>query len=361
MTRRAAAITAARGLVVVGMVAGAIVAASASPASAHGLGGLKPTDYQTRLGAIRPTTPGVELVVVDLGTRLELTNRTPHDVIVLGYDGEPYLRVGPRGVFENTRSPATYFNRSLNPAGSAPPKQADPKAAPAWKKTGSGNSVSWHDHRAHFMGLDDPPAVARDPSHRHLIDTFRIAMRTDGRTLTARGQIVWVPPPSPWPWVAAAVVLAALVVALSRTEVWSEVFAATLVVLIVTELAHVIGLWGASTAGAGVKLAESGYSIGGILLAVLALVWMARKGTAAAVPVVLIATIFLFVAGGLADVTTLGNSQIPSTLPSWCARLLVTITLGLGAGLAAAAALRLRPQPTARPAARPRARAPVTS
>ena len=32
-------------------------------------------------------------------------------------------------------------------------------------------------------------------------------------------------------------------------------------------------------------------------------------------PLVLVATIFLFVAGGLADVTTLGNSQIPSTLP----------------------------------------------
>ena len=30
-------------------------------------------------------------------------------------------------------------------------------------------------------------------------------------------------------------------------------------------------------------------------------------------PLVLVATIFLFVAGGLADVTTLGNSQVPST------------------------------------------------
>ena len=72
---------------------------------------------------------------------------------------------------------------------------------------------------------------------------------------------------------------------------------------------------------------------------------MWRKGVESAVPIVLVGTIFLFVAGGLADVTTLGNSQIPSTLAPWFARLLVTLTLGLGAGLALAAAFRLRQLP----------------
>jgi hypothetical protein len=82
------------------------------------------------------------------------------------------------------------------------------------------------------------------------------------------------------------------------------------------------------------------------------------------VPLVLVATIFLFVAGGLADVTSLGNSQVPTTLPAWTARVLVSVTMGLGAGLALAAAFRLRPPP-AKPAPRrrPPARreAPVTS
>jgi hypothetical protein len=77
----------------------------------------------------------------------------------------------------------------------------------------------------------------------------------------------------------------------------------------------------------------------------------------------LVATIFLFVAGGLADVTTLGNSQVPSTLSAATARLLVSLTLGLGGGLAVAAALRLRPPPAPSPPTRPTARraAPVTS
>ena len=46
--------------------------------------------------------------------------------------------------------------------------------------------------------------------------------------------------------------------------------------------------------------------------------------------------------GGLADVTSLGKSDLPTTFAPDVARVLVVITLGLGAGLTAAAAARLR-------------------
>jgi hypothetical protein len=138
------------------------------------------------------------------------------------------------------------------------------------------------------------------------------------------------------------------------------VFAVVLALLTLAEIVHVIGLWGGSSASAGTKLGESAYSIAGILLGLVGLGWMWRKGADSAVPLVLVAAIFLFVAGGMADVTTLGNSQIPSTLPAGVARLLVALTLGLGAGLALAAALRLRPTTPVAPAPR-RPRARVTS
>ncbi len=335
-----------------GVLVGAVLLATAAPASAHGLGGLKPTNYETQLRSVTPPVPGLEIQFVDLGTEVRLTNRTAHDVTVLGYDGEPYLRVGPRGVFENVRSPATYLNRSSTITG-APPKQADSKAAPEWKQIGSGDTVLWHDHRAHFMGTDDPPEVARDPGNRHVIDNFEIPMRTNGTPVVVRGRIVYVPPPSVWPWVIGALLLAVIVFVLARTRSWRTVFAVTLALLTVTEVVHVIGLWGGSTAASGTKLVESAYSIGGIVLGMLGLVWMRRKGVEAAVPLVLVATIFLFVAGGLADVTSLGNSQVPSTFSAAFARLLVTITLGLGAGLALASAFRLRPPPVGRPPTRP--------
>ena len=245
-------------------------------------------------------------------------------------------------MFENTRSPATYLNRSTTIT-AAPPKQADAKAAPVWRKISNGNSTRWHDHRAHFMGTDDPPAVARDPGTRRVVDHFSLPMRVGSEKVAARGRIVYVPPPSPWPWVVGAVLLAAAVFALSRTKAWRGVFVGSLWVLTTSEVLHVVGLWDASTATFGTKLGESIYSIAGIALGLLALGWIWRKGAESAVPLVLVASLFLLVAGGFADVTTLGKSQIPSTLPEDVARLLVAVTLGLGAGLGAAAAFRLRP------------------
>jgi len=337
--RRARSAVLAVSTLVVGMVV-----ATASPAGAHGLGGLTPTNYETVLQSVSPPVDGVSVHVTDLGTKVEVTNDSGHELVVLGYAGEPYLRIGTRGVFENTRSPATYLNRSTT-ISSAPPKSADPKATPVWRQISSGTSARWHYHRAHFMGKDDPPEVARDPSQRRVVDHWTIPMRLGNETVVARGEIVYVPPPSPWPWIVGAVLLAALVFVLARTRAWRTVFVVVLALLTVTEIVHVIGLWDASTAAFGTKLAQSAYSLAGIALGLLGLGWIWRKGADSAVPLVLVAAIFLFVAGGLADVTSLGNSQVPSTFSAGFARLLVTLTLGLGAGLAVSAAVRLRPAP----------------
>jgi hypothetical protein len=76
----------------------------APPVGAHPLGGVEPSNYRARVLAVRPPVPGLRVEVVDAGTRLRLVNG-PRDVVVLGYQFEPWLRVGPRGVFENSRSP----------------------------------------------------------------------------------------------------------------------------------------------------------------------------------------------------------------------------------------------------------------
>lgn len=330
-------------LVVSTLVVGMVVA-TASPAGAHGLGGLTPSNYETVLQSVSPHIDGVSVHVTDLGTKVEVTNDGAQELVVLGYAGEPYLRIGPHGVFENTRSPATYLNRSTTISG-APPKRADPEAPPVWRQVSTGTTARWHDHRAHFMGKDDPPEVARDRDQRRVVDHWKIPMRVGDATVVARGEIVYVPPPSPWPWVVGAVLLAALLFVLARTGAWRTVFVVVLAVLTVTEIVHVVGLWDASTASFGTKLAESAYSLAGIALGLLGLGWMWRKGVDSAVPLVLVAAIFLFVAGGLADVTSLGHSQVPSTFSAGVARLLVTVTLGLGAGLAVAATFRLRPAP----------------
>jgi hypothetical protein len=342
-----------RAVFVVALAAVGAVVGSASPAYAHGVGGVSPRNYETKLLDVQPRIAGVEVSVVDLGDRLLLRNHTDRDVVVVGYDDEPYLRVGPRGVFENTRSPATSLNRSRVPSG-APPKSADPSAPPVWRKVSSDHSATWHDHRAHFMGTEEPPEVRHDPSARHVIDRWTVELRTDGRTVRANGELVYVPPRSPWPYVALAVLLAVVLILLSRTRVWAASLAVGLALLVACDLTHVVGLWHATTASTGSKLAESAYSLVGIALGVLALLWMRRRGADAATPLVLIAGIFLFFAGGLADIGTIGHSQIPTTLPPTLARMLVAASLGVGAGVAVGAALHLRQTVRTTAPARPR-------
>jgi hypothetical protein len=330
-------------------IVAALLVLTATPASAHGVGGLQPTNYETTVDGLRPPVPGIHVRAIDLGTSIELRNDTSREVIVLGYQNEPYLRIGPRGVWQNDRSPAVFLNRTRIPTRSAPHDQYDAKAKPQWVKVSSSPIRSWHDHRTHLMTSEDPPIVQREPGSRHVvIANWKIPVRDGGQRYSIVGDATYIPPASPWPWVAGAVVLAVGVVLLCRTRSWSVVMQLALLILIVSETIHVVGAWQASNAGIGSRFLASIYSIGGIGVCVLALWWLRRRDAWAAAPAVLIAGLFVFVAGGLADFTTLTRSQVPTTLPDGIARLTVTIALGLGLGLVIAAGFRLRAPPPPR-------------
>jgi hypothetical protein len=342
-----------RGLVLAGAGAIVTIVVTAQPAAAHTVPGVQPSNYQTTVDGTTPTVRGLTVRSIDLGNNLELQNATRSEVEVLGYQGEPYLRVGPRGIFENVRSPATYLNQTRN--GKTPvPSSADPGAGPEWNRIGSGQVVRWHDHRAHWMGTEDPPEVTRAPDQRHVIDHWSLQLQHGTQDITVTGDLLWVPGPSPWGWVIGALVVALSVVALTRTRIWRRALAAALGIVVVSETAHVVGNWSATTASFATKIGASVYSIGGIALAVVALVWVVTRPPSDAIPAVLFAGLVVAVAGGLADLTTLTRSQLPTEVPATVARLEVMLALGLGAGLAASAALRLRPPaPTT---SRPRAK-----
>jgi hypothetical protein len=317
------------------------VLVAADPAAAHGVGGIRPTNYQTVVTGAQPAVAGLTLRAVDLGDRLELTNHTGHEVVVLGYDGEPYLRVGPRGTFENTRSPATYVNRTLT--GATPvPARADSDAPPEWRRIGDAPVARWHDHRAHWSGRDDPRAVRNDPDHPHVVQRFGVQVRDGARLVAFTGEVRWIPESSAWLWIALAFVLAAFVVALSRTSLARVALGTVLVAVIAGETLHVVGAWGATTAGTGTRLGASLYGLGAIAVSVVALVWLCRSGVHAAAPLLLLAGLFAAIAGGFADLSMLSKSQLPTTLPDDLARMTVVAALGFGIGLAVAGALRLR-------------------
>ena len=96
----------------VGAAAAVLLGLGAGPASAHTISGPRPTNYRSHIVAMAPVEPGITARVVDLGNKFELTNRSSTEITVLGYEGEPYLRIGPDGIFENLHSQATYINRT---------------------------------------------------------------------------------------------------------------------------------------------------------------------------------------------------------------------------------------------------------
>lgn len=339
-------------LVVLGVAACALVGVAAEPAAAHGVGGVDPSNYETTITRFEPGGDGVELHVRDVGDRLELVNTSDGEVTVLGYEDEPYLRVGPEGVYENRNSPAVVLNRDRYATDEVPPEY-DATLDPDWERISGGTSVRWHDHRAHWMGENDPAAVRDDPGSSHtVIEDFEVPFLVGRERVVAVGDVVWVPGPAQWPWFLGALGLAVLVVAATRTRHWPLVLTVALAVLIAVEIAHVVGLWQGTTGTLGTQLGANAYSFAGIAVggaAVFGLV--AARDPSDTTPVVLVAAIILTVAGGLADLSTLGASQLPTTLPDELARAGVMLALGLGVGVGVAAAMRLRP---ARPADRRR-------
>lgn len=335
-------------LSVTATLAAAVVLGTAAPAGAHGVGGPQPTNYRTDLVGLRPPVPGVQVRTLDFGDRIELANTGAGPVLVLGYEGEPYLRITRRGVWENERSPAVFLNRSAIPRAAAPAGY-DAQAPPRWRKRSDGNRWRWHDHRAHWMEERPPPAVRAEPGRAHVvIEGFRIPLRVAGvGPVEVMGDVRWIPGPSPWPAVGIAALVAAGVVAAGRTRAWPRALAGGLALAAVAETLHVAGVWQFSSAPAPSRLAATVYSFAGIGVAVAAIVGL-RRTPWGAVPAALVAGIFVLLAGGLAGITSLTRSQVPTTLPVPLARATVVAALGLGAGLVVTAAAHLRlPGPVA--------------
>ena len=204
----------------IALIVGAVVATLlgwAPPAAAHGGGGDDATNYLTVV--LDAGDPGLDWEVLGGDALLRLTNRTAREVIVLGYEDEPYLRFTPdEGVFENVRSPATYLNDDRY-ADVDPPDEADPAARPEWRRVATGSRHAWHDHRAHWMSPVRPPLVDANPDVEQVILSWSLPLvigGSDGRQVAASGELRWVPPVEWWPPVLVpALVFVAVVLAVA--------------------------------------------------------------------------------------------------------------------------------------------------
>ena len=332
------------------LAAGVLPVAVAAPAAAHGVGvGLRPTNYHTEVTGISPPVQGLTVRIREAGDKVELENTSGREVLVLGYSQEPYLRVGPDGVFENRRSPTSWANRSLAPAGKAP-SEYDPAAEPRWQRIGSRPLAVWPDQRSHWTNPQDPPEVRRARGERHLVvPRWQIPLRQGTQTILISGTITWVPGPSPLPWALLAVVLGAALLLAVRTPRWRLALMVAIGLAVAADVLHTAGSWLASTASTLTKTYGMSVSIAAWVVGALAIARLAARRDLAARTYLLLAAVFLLLAGGALDLPVLADSQLPSALGPLVTRLSVTVVVGLGTALVVVA---LRGLPSERRKAR---------
>ena len=150
-------------------------------------------DFRSEIEAVKPNPPGVSFEVLDYDADMELVDRGGHEVVIYGYEGEPFARVlGDGTVQKNQRSPSTYLNEDRY-ADVRVPTYADADAAPVWKTVDDSGTLRWHDHRMHYMATGTPPQV-KDESRRTKVFDYAIPIAIDSRKGEIEGTLFWVGP-----------------------------------------------------------------------------------------------------------------------------------------------------------------------
>jgi hypothetical protein len=337
-----------------GLIATAACAATlltAAPAAAHGADAPDGTDYRTSTTGVTPARPGLEVRVIEAGARLELTNRTDRAVEVIGYSGEPYLRVGPDGVFENSRSPATYLNRTIS-GDTTLPAEADPAAAPSWRRIDDGPTVRWHDQRALWREAAPPDAVRAAPDQEQRVRDWAVPLRDGTDPVEIRGTLDWVPPPDAYTWWAVTIVGVLAVGALGLLAAAAPAGARAL-----SALGALLVAGGAVAVvyPVGRELDAGALGVGGVLVGLLSgQVWSLLTGLGAIAAGVYAlarrpaADFALALAGaclalfaGVGNAAVFARSVAPVPWPPLAARVMIALVLVVGAGATAAGILRL--------------------
>jgi hypothetical protein len=258
-------------------IAAAVVAAvsvgHAAPAAADPP---VPTDFRSTVDAIDPAADGVRAEIVGGDAFLELSVGEGHEVVVEGYQGEPYLWFRPDGTVErNRRSPATYVNESRDGAVDLPDgvdAETAEAAEPDWQPVADGGTYAWHDHRVHWMGGERPEGAEPGDWTR----PWAVDVVVDGTETKITGTLALAEGVSPLPWAALALAAAAAAALAGRRRPVVTAAAATLVA---GGLAFAVG-WAqhdATPAGAGANRLLVVVPVVGLVVAALGLGFALRS------------------------------------------------------------------------------------
>ena len=201
--------------------------AAPAPASAHLKSGTLSTDFQARIGGLKPVVSGIQARVLESDLLLQLRVAPARVVVVLGLLGEPFLRFSAVGVEANAASPTAGSARVID--------RADAVTSPGvhWRLIRHGHVFAWHDNR-----LRPVPIVSAGSRQPHAVGSWKVPLIVDGRATILSGSEWYAAAPSPWPWIVAGVLLVALALLAGRrlTPGAQRLIAAALLLLAVAGL-----------------------------------------------------------------------------------------------------------------------------
>ena len=294
-------------LVALGLGLGVVVL-TAAPAAADPA---RPTNVSSHVTAITPATPAVTAEIVGGNAFLRIHVRPGTTVVVHGYEDEPYLRIAADGtVAENTRSAATYLNRTISGQVDIPPT-VDKNAPPDWRTVGHGGTYAWHDHRVHWMASGSPPQAV----------DWKVALDVDGAPVSIDGRYEGVAAPSAAPWWLVAVVSAGLVLLFGR----ARPRAVAVAVVVVAGLGLPVALAVAGLPPSGIGDWTGVALLGVAMLAAVATVvtragaWLAGAGVALLV-------------WSVRRLDVLDHAVLVTNLPGGLDRTAVALAVGVGVG-----------------------------
>lgn len=326
---------------VVGRIAVLVVAGLAFFASPAAADPPAPGDYTSRVTAVEPPVDGVRFDVIGGDSFLDVEVDPGIEVVVLGYDEEPYVRVSADGTVERNRnSPATYINDERYGRVSVPAHLAGVDVSeldPDWETVGSGGTYAWHDHRIHWMAPNSPPAVSRG-------ETFgwngTVPVIVDGEAIEVHGEITYEHDITPAVWIGAAVVAAVGLGFGLRSRL------------------RVLGVVGLAVAAAGVYVAWATYSLSpkGVgetwtpvgVVAVAAVLGVATVAASERVrPIAALAAASALAGWGILRFGVLTHPVLPTTAPDVVDRGVTALALATAAALAVVGVRSVGPLPVA--------------
>ncbi len=310
---------AARLAVLTVALAGLFALINPVPASAHIAGSSgSPTNYRATVTAIRPAAPTMEVAVGLGGQWVRITNHAAAEIMVLGYRGEPFLRLAENRVQINELS-STAAETGQVPATVA---SEDPAAEPRWTTQREGDQVTWSDAR-----------LAAPPESAGASGSWELPLVVDGQRVTVLGTRDLVPSPSPWPWAAALVLLGAAVSAVGWMRNWHRPMAAVVATGILAFGLHLLGT-GLAPQQSGPLLGWVGIgAVGAFALVIGAVTVVSTLRRRVTAPDRVVTTGIMVLLLAATDISVLWNSQLPFAGPAVLDRGLTVLTYAVAVGL----------------------------